>query len=119
MNVIRNMHSTKSIQIRTFFWSVFFSIRTEYEDIHSDTQHLPVFSTNVGKYRSEKTPHLDTFHAAMHEVRFPNIYLLLDIIHYVFILAIIIILVIKTVGFSKARQTLSNNFAMHYGNIKG
>ena len=33
-----------------FFWSVFSRIRTEYGDLWS-------------KYRSEKTPHLDTLHA--------------------------------------------------------
>ena len=33
----------KSVQIRSFFWSV--------------------FSSNAGKYGPEKTPYLDTFHA--------------------------------------------------------
>ena len=33
----------KSVQIRSFFWSV--------------------FSLNTGKYEPEKTPYLDTFHA--------------------------------------------------------
>ena len=30
----------------------------------------------------------------------------------------IIVMAIKAVGFSDARQTLSNIFAMHYGDIK-
>ena len=42
-----------------FFWSVFSSIWTEYRD----TPYLSVFSPNAGKYRPEKTPYLDTFHA--------------------------------------------------------
>ena len=46
----------------------------------------------------------------MHEVRFPNIYILLNIIYYILPLIITIVLVIKAVGFS-------NKFAMHYGDI--
>ena len=40
-----NMHGVKSVQIRSFFWSVFSRTRTEYGP--------------------EKTPYLDTFHAVM------------------------------------------------------
>ena len=50
----------------------------------------------------------------MHEGRFPNIYILLYIIYYIFPLSIIIVLAIKALGFSKARQNLSNIFEMHY-----
>ena len=39
-------HRVKSAQIRTFFWSVFSCIRTEYK-----------------KIRTIKTPYLGTFHA--------------------------------------------------------
>ena len=42
----------KSIQIRSFFWSVFSRIPTEYGEIPS---------ANAGKYKPEKTPYLDTF----------------------------------------------------------
>ena len=42
----------KSFQIRSFFWSVFSHIRTEYGEI-----------LNAGKYGPEKTLYLDTFHA--------------------------------------------------------
>ena len=45
----------KSVQIRSFFYSVFSCIRR-------DTPYLSVFSPNVGKYGPEKTPYLDTFH---------------------------------------------------------
>ena len=57
----------------------------------------------------------------MDKVRFPNIYILVNIHYYILPLTIIIVLAIKAVKavvFLKARQTLSNIFAMHYGNIK-
>ena len=50
-------HCVKSVQIRSFLWSVFSCIRTEYGDLRSK-----LFSPNTGKYRPEKTPYLDTFH---------------------------------------------------------
>ena len=31
--------------------------------IRRDTEYLSVFNPNAGKYRPEKTPYLDTFHA--------------------------------------------------------
>ena len=54
----------------------------------------------------------------IHEVRFPNIYILSHIIYYIVPLTIIILLAIKAVGLSKVRQTLSTIFAMHYSDIK-
>ena len=54
----------------------------------------------------------------MHGVRFPNIYILSNIIYYALRLTIIIVLAIKPVGFSKVRENLRNIFAMHYGDIK-
>ena len=42
-------HCVKIVQIRNYFWSVFFSIRTEYGEIKS------------GKYGPEINPYLDTF----------------------------------------------------------
>ena len=57
----------------------------------------------------------------MDKVRFPNIYILVNIHYYILPLTITIVLTIKAVKavvFLKARQTLSNIFAMHYGNIK-
>ena len=50
----------KSVQIRSFFWSVFFRIGTEYGQIGT---YLSTFSPNAGKYGPETTPYLDTFHA--------------------------------------------------------
>ena len=44
------IHFVKSVQILSFFWSVF------------STPNLSVFSQNTGKYRPEKTQYLDTFH---------------------------------------------------------
>ena len=49
----------KSVQIRSFLWSVFSCIRTEYGKI----LYLSIFSPNRRKYRPGKTPYLDTFHA--------------------------------------------------------
>ena len=46
-------YCVKFVQIRSYFWSVFSCIRTEYS----------VFSPNTGKYGPEITPYLDTFHA--------------------------------------------------------
>ena len=46
----------KSVQIRSYFWSVFCRLRT-------DTKYLSVFSANAGKYGPEISPYLDTFHA--------------------------------------------------------
>ena len=42
-------HCVKSVEIPSFFWSVFSCIQTKYGD-------------SLGKYGPEKTPHLDTFH---------------------------------------------------------
>ena len=55
---------------------------------------------------------------SMHEMRFSKISILSHIVCYIPILTIIIALAIKAVGFSKVRQTFSNTFAMHYGDIK-
>ena len=41
----------KTVQIRSFFWSVFFCILTEYQDLLRS-----VFSPNTGKYGPEKKP---------------------------------------------------------------
>lgn len=54
----------------------------------------------------------------LHEVRFSNIYILPKIIYYVFPLTVINVLALKTVGFSKVRQSLSNIFAAHYGDVE-
>ena len=53
-----NQHYVKSVWIRSFFWSVFSRIRTEYREIQSICPY-------AGKYGPEKTPYfdLDTFHA--------------------------------------------------------
>ena len=61
---IDETHCVKSVQIRSFFWSVFSRIWTEYGQIrpHLPAKYLSVFSPNVGKYGPEKTPYLDTFH---------------------------------------------------------
>ena len=50
---ISSKHCVKKVQIRSFFWSVFFL-------------NTAVFSPNAGKYGPEKTPYLDTFHAVQY-----------------------------------------------------
>ena len=47
-----SIHRVKTVQIRSYFWSVFSCIRTEYGDLQ-----ISVFSPNTGKYRPEITPH--------------------------------------------------------------
>ena len=49
-NFLNFVHCVKSVQIRSFFWSVFSCIRTVHGDLRS-------------KNKPEKTPYLDTFHA--------------------------------------------------------
>ena len=61
--ILEQSHCVKSVQIRSFFWSVFSRIWTECGEIRSiSPQYLSVFSPNEGKYGTEKTPYLDTFH---------------------------------------------------------
>ena len=57
--LILGVHCVKSVQIRSYFWSVFSCIRIEYGP------YLSVFSPNTGKYGPEITPHLDTFPAVV------------------------------------------------------
>ena len=56
----------KSVQIRRFYWSVFYCVRTEYGDLRTE-------------YRPEKTPYLGTF-PAMSETQ--NLLKPLSILHY-------------------------------------
>ena len=46
------LHCVKSVQIRSYFWSVFSCIRIEYGDL-------------LRYYGPEITPYLDTFHAVL------------------------------------------------------
>ena len=52
-NTCKTIHCVKSVQIRSYFWSV--------------------FSTNTRKYGPEKTPYLDTFHAVINILRVHSI----------------------------------------------
>ena len=54
------LHYVKSVQIQSFFLSVFSLIWTEYRDLL-----MSVFSPNTGKYGPVKTPYLNTFHAVL------------------------------------------------------
>ena len=61
------LHCVKSVQIRSFFWSVF-------PEFGLNTERYRVFSPNVGKYGPEKTPYLDTFHAVLIDISTENAY---------------------------------------------
>ena len=50
-----NYHCVKRVRVRSFFWSVFFRIQTNYGDIQS-------IQSECGKIRTRKTPNKDTFH---------------------------------------------------------
>ena len=56
-------HCLKSLQIRSYFWSVFLCIGTEYREFYSVSRIFSVFNPNTGKYGPEITSYLDTFHA--------------------------------------------------------
>ena len=53
-NICIVCHYVKSVQIRSYFWSVLFCIRIEY---------FSVFIPNTGKYGPQTNPYLDTFQA--------------------------------------------------------
>ena len=54
-----DIHCVKSVQVRSFFWSVFSRIRTEYGEVLREN------AGNAGKYGPKITPCLDTFHAVI------------------------------------------------------
>ena len=59
----KNIHSVKSVQKQSFFWSAYSRTRAEYGDL--------LTSVNL-RIQSEywKTPYLDTFHAVFEEDNF-------------------------------------------------
>ena len=50
-----------SVQIRSFFWSLFSFIRTE----HGDFLPKSSYSVRIQENTDQKTPYLDTFHAVI------------------------------------------------------
>ena len=58
------LHCLKSLQIRSYFWSLFSRIRTEYGEIRSIEVSLRIQS-ECGKYGPEITPYVETFHAVL------------------------------------------------------
>ena len=60
MNFISDIHCVRSVQIRSYFWSVFSCIRTEYGDL------LPYSFRLKENADKELTPYLDTFHAVIY-----------------------------------------------------
>ena len=61
LGAILQTHCVKSVQIRSFSWSVFSCIRTEYGDLLRKSPYS-VQIPNTGKYALEKPPYLDPFH---------------------------------------------------------
>ena len=59
LTLIRRLYCVKSFQIRSFFWSVFSRIRTEYRE------NL-LIQSECGKIRTKKTPYLDSFYALLY-----------------------------------------------------
>ena len=59
-------HCVKSIQVRSFFWSVFSRIRTEYGEILVSL----CIQSECGKIRTRKNLYLDTFHAVSSYLHF-------------------------------------------------
>ena len=60
---LKFLQCVKSVQIPSYFWSVFSCIRTEYGNLRE--YFWSVFSPNTGKYGPEITVYLDTFHAVL------------------------------------------------------
>ena len=56
------VHWVKNVRIRSFFWSIFSHIWTEYREIRMQENTV---SPNAEKYGPEKTLYLDTFHAVL------------------------------------------------------
>ena len=59
-------HCVKSIQVRSFFWSVFSRIRTEYGEILVSL----CIQSECGEIRTRKNSYLDTFHAVSSYLHF-------------------------------------------------
>ena len=57
-----SIHCVKSVQIRSFFWSLFSCILTKYGEIWSITPYSVQMRQNTDQ---KKTPYLDTFHAVI------------------------------------------------------
>ena len=61
---LRKSHSMKSVQIRSFFWSVLSCFRTEYGDLLRKSPYSVQIQENMDQ---KKTPYLDTFQAVYNE----------------------------------------------------
>ena len=59
-----SVHKVKKLQIWSYFWSVFFRIRSEYGDL-GDIHNKYPNSVRIWENRTRKTPDLDTFHAVL------------------------------------------------------
>ena len=57
--ILLKIHCIKSVQIRSFFWSVFSHIRTEYGDLLCKSPYSVLMRENTDQ---KKNPYLDTFY---------------------------------------------------------
>ena len=60
--IMKKIHCLKSVQIRSFFWSVFSFTRTEYGDLRSKYPYSVRIQENT---EQKKSPYLDIFHAVV------------------------------------------------------
>ena len=59
--IMYNVHCVKSVQILSYFWSVFFCIQTQYgEMLHISPHSVRIYTE---KHGPEITLYLDSFHA--------------------------------------------------------
>ena len=56
-NCTRNLHCVKSVQIWSFFWSVFSCIRTEYGDLRSKSPYSVQIQENFGPEKTSLFGH--------------------------------------------------------------
>ena len=60
--VTKNIHTAWSVQIRSFLWSVFSRIQTEYGEIRSISPYSVRMRKNAGKMRTRITLNTDSFY---------------------------------------------------------
>ena len=65
-----NTYTAKSVQIRSFFWSIFSCIRAEYGDLLRKSPYLVQMRENKGQ---KKTRYLHTFHKGDGLINYRNV----------------------------------------------
>ena len=96
------MHSTKSVQIRSFFWSVFFCIWTEYGYSH----HKSPYSVQIRKNTDQKKLHIWTLFSQWYK-NIEKLQLVREMITQVVVCCAIIILRTLQYDSNRFKQTTS------------